>query len=161
MPHKERKVAAVGMTRMLFQSRYSVQEPSVSTWYVLSSEEPQAFHHVASRPAALESLIKLFSEPQYFKTSTNDDSDPLSAITEIDFEEQTAGYQAAYSRLAASESAEVDPVAYVADPQVFLGQQVVEFSRQQGGILKQLLARGDPGVIQPFVGSLAAAGYTI
>ncbi|KAE9399137.1 Cse1-domain-containing protein [Gymnopus androsaceus JB14] len=147
MPHKERKLAAVGMTRILFQSQYSIQEPSVANW-----------------PAALESLIKLFSEPQYLtKTSgTTDEGDALvAAITEIDFEEQTAGYQAAYSRLAASESAEVDPVAYVHDPQVFLGEQVVEFSRRQGGVLKQLLARGNPGVIQPFVGSLAAAGYSI
>ena len=42
-------------------------------------------------------------------------------MTEIDYEEQTAGYQAAYSRLAASESGPDDPVGYVGDMRAFFG----------------------------------------
>ncbi|KAJ3756512.1 CAS/CSE protein [Lentinula raphanica] len=146
MPTKERKMTAVGMTRLLFQSRLFKQEPSVEHW-----------------PDALQSLIKLFSEPQYLSQSKAEDDQGFSGITEIDFEEQTAGYQAAYSRLAASESAqdEIDPVAYVDDPQQFLGKQFVAFGRSNGGLLQQLLGKGDLTVIQPFVGSLAAAGYTL
>ncbi|KAJ4471965.1 CAS/CSE protein [Lentinula aciculospora] len=150
MPPKERKMTSVGMTRLLFQSRLSIQEPSVQHWQVLFL------------PAALQALIQLFSEPQYL-TAKTEDVEGLSGITEIDYEEQTAGYQAAYSRLAASETteSEIDPVAYVGDPQQFLGEQFVAFGRKHGSSLQQLLGKGDPGVIQPFVGSLAAAGYTI
>ncbi|KAJ4491703.1 CAS/CSE protein [Lentinula lateritia] len=150
MPFKERKMTAVGMTRLLFQSNLFVREPSVQTW-----------------PAALQALIKLFSEPQYLSQSKTTEDEGFSGITEIDHEEQTAGYQAAYSRLAASESAEseIDPVAYVSDPQQFLGEQLVAFGRTGGrtgaSSLQQLLSKGDPAVIQPFVRSLAAAGFTI
>lgn len=99
--------------------------------------------------------------------SKTTEDEGFSGITEIDHEEQTAGYQAAYSRLAASESAEseIDPVAYVSDPQQFLGEQFVAFGRTGGrtgaSSLQQLLSKGDPAVIQPFVRSLAAAGFTI
>ncbi|KAF5386293.1 hypothetical protein D9757_008606 [Collybiopsis confluens] len=116
MPHRDRNMAAVGMTRLLFQSRLEVQQSNAQSW-------------------PLHALIKLFSEPQFlvpankaFSSSTaSEDSGAaalgLGALTEIDFEEQTAGYQAAYSRLAASESAEdaaaEDPVRWVDDAQKF------------------------------------------
>lgn len=53
-------------------------------------------------------------------------------MTEIDYEEQTAGYQASYSRLAASESGEDDPVAYVQNPQQFAVQAFGELVKQFG-----------------------------
>jgi exportin-2 (importin alpha re-exporter) len=81
-------------------------------------------------------------------------------MTEIDYEEQTAGYQAAYSRLAASESAAVDPVAYVGDVQAYLGQELVRASRADGRI-KELLQAGSPEVVSQFVQSLAMAGYVL
>lgn len=112
-PHKERKLAAVGLTRLLCDSRYMMQQPSVAHW-----------------PSAYTALGKLFSEPQYFKSSESED--PHIGITEIDFEEQTAGYQAAYSRLASSEKAEVDPVAYVQNPAQYLQAGLVALSKTYG-----------------------------
>ncbi|KIK60075.1 hypothetical protein GYMLUDRAFT_44063 [Collybiopsis luxurians FD-317 M1] len=163
MPHKDRKMAAVGMTRMLFQSRLAVQAPSVQFW-----------------PISLQALIKLFSEPQYLVPSAKSTSDDpssgaalgLGAITEIDYEEQTAGYQAAYSRLAASESAEdaaaEDPVRWCEDAQKLLGEQFVLFGRGGGGyefggreVLMGLLGKGEPGAVRPFVEGLARAGYSV
>lgn len=113
-----------------------------------------------NRPATFTSLVKLFSEPQYL-TSTKDEEDPHAAITVIDYEEQTAGYQAAYSKLAASESIEVDPAAYVRDPQQYLGEQLVLLSKRQGQQLKAMLSTADPVTVKPFVQALSRAGYVL
>ncbi|OJA14948.1 hypothetical protein AZE42_03705 [Rhizopogon vesiculosus] len=138
MPHKDRKIAAVGLIRMLTQSLIMLTPPSAQSW-------PQAF----------VAVIKLFSEPQYLSKSK--DEEQSTGLTEIDFEEQTAGYQAAYSRLAAAEGAPVDPVAYVRDPRDFLGQALAKADPR----VKGLLAAGDRAVVQPFVQALAASGYAI
>jgi exportin-2 (importin alpha re-exporter) len=138
MPHKDRKVAAVGLIRMLTQSTIMLTPPSAQSW-----------------PLAFVSVIKLFSEPQYLSKSK--DEEQSTGITEIDFEEQTAGYQAAYSRLAAAGGAPVDPVAYVRDPQDFLGQALVKADPR----VKSFLAAGDQKVMQPFVQALVTAGYAI
>ncbi|THV04546.1 importin alpha re-exporter [Dendrothele bispora CBS 962.96] len=143
-PYKDRKLAVVGVTRLLFQSKMSIQPPQVQSW-----------------PAVMTSLIKLFSEPQYLASQKTDEDSQFVGLTEIDYEEQTAGYQAAYSRLAGSSSAEVDPVEYVSDPQAYLGQEMVRFFREQGQGAKELLAKGDPSVLQPFMTSMAAAGYEL
>lgn len=110
------------------------------------------------RPATLGSLVKLFREPQYL-TNSKGDEDPHAGLTEIDFEEQTAGYQAAYSRLAASETPEADPVDYVRDPQQFLGEGLVQLSKRHGQSLKAMIeAAPDVG---PFIQALASAGYVL
>ncbi|KAG1807455.1 CAS/CSE protein [Suillus subaureus] len=138
MPHKDRKVAAVGLIRMLTQSTIMITPPSAQSW-----------------PPAFVSVIKLYSEPQYLAKSKDEEQN--TGITEIDFEEQTAGYQAAYSRLAAADGAPVDPVAYVRDLQDFLGQALVKADPR----VKGLLAAGDEKVVQPFVQALVASGYAI
>lgn len=138
MPHKDRKIAAVGLIRMLTQSTFMLTPPSVQSW-----------------PPAFVSVIKLFSEPQYLSKSKDDEQS--TGITEIDFEEQTAGYQAAYSRLAAAEGASIDPVAYVRDPRDFFGQALVKADPR----VKGLLAAGDEKVVRPFVQALVASGYAI
>ncbi|KAF9463182.1 CAS/CSE protein [Collybia nuda] len=144
MPHKDRKLTVVGLTRMLTQSTFMLQEPTVRTW-----------------STTFTSLVKLFSEPQYL-ASVKQDEDPHAGLTEIDFEEQTAGYQAAYSRLAASESVEEDPVAYVRDPQQFVGQELQSFSKRQGPQTSQaLISGGEPATVGPFVQALTAAGYIL
>ena len=126
MPHKDRKVVAVGLTRMLTESRVMLSEPASRSWCVRSivwlsfrSLLPPRTH----RPAVFTTLVKLFSEPQYL-ASKEGESTGGTGVTEIDYEEQTAGYQAAYSRLAASESAPVDPVGYVTDVRAFLGRRL-------------------------------------
>lgn len=58
-------------------------------------------------------------------TEPTADGDELSAI---DHEEQTAGYQAAYTKLAASESVSADPVGYVTDTPLFVRTQFLNAS---------------------------------
>ncbi|KAH7882920.1 CAS/CSE protein [Phlebopus sp. FC_14] len=138
MPHKDRKVAAVGLTRMLTESSFMLSGPSASTDW----------------PTTFTALVRLFNEPQYLtKSSAEDDS--ATGLTEIDYEEQMAGYQAAYSRLAASESGPVDPVSYVKDPREFLGKALV---RTRVG---PLVSGCDPTVVQPFLQALTAEGYAV
>ena len=69
------------------------------------------------------------------------------AITAIDFEEQSAGYQAAYSRLAASESAEADPVAYVQNPLLFLQQGLERLTNKYGQQIQMLISAAEGGQI--------------
>lgn len=74
----------------------------------------------------------------------------------MDYDEQTAGYQAAYSRLAASESASADPVAYVRDSREYLGQELGRLSKSDPRV-KSLLDAADQGIIGPFIKSLGLA----
>ncbi|KAJ2925300.1 hypothetical protein H1R20_g11761, partial [Candolleomyces eurysporus] len=127
VPHRDRKLAVVGMTRLLCQSKLMMEEPSVRSW-----------------PAGYGALGKLFSEPQHLTKSSEDDGS--TGITEIDYEEQTAGYQAAYSRLGASATKEVDVVAYVPNPQEFLQSQLQGLAQQYGQerVSSLLAAAGGP-----------------
>ena len=90
-----------------------------------------------SRSAAYTSLGKLFNERQHFETKKEETTD--EAITAIDFEEQEAGYQAAFSRLAASESAEIDLMAYVPNPLLFLQQELERLTSKYGQQQVQML----------------------
>ncbi|EIN12120.1 importin alpha re-exporter [Punctularia strigosozonata HHB-11173 SS5] len=139
MPPKDRKVAAVGLTRLLTQSEVMFQSPSVNVW-----------------PAAFSALVRLFQEPQHLKKDVEEDPD--AGLTAIDYEEQNAGYQAAYSKLAASEGAPVDPVASIRDPREYLGQELVRVSKTTP-VVKSLIRAGDSSVVTPFVQQLAAAGF--
>lgn len=91
------------------------------------------------------SLGKLFSERQHLETKKEETTD--EAITAIDFEEQSAGYQAAFSRLAASESAEVDPVAYVQNPLLFLQQELERLTSKHGQKIQMLISAAEGGQI--------------
>lgn len=139
MPTKDRKVAAIGLTRLLTQSQVMLREPAVTQW-----------------PTAFNALVKLFSEPQYL--TKEKDEDPDAGLTAIDYEEQNAGYQAAYSRLAASETTSVDPVAHIAHPRDFLGTELVRLTKADPRVKGLLL--GDPAN-SVFLQALAGAGYAI
>ena len=115
--------------------------------------------HFPFRPGIFTALVKLFHESQYLDKKDSEE-DPDASLTVIDHEEQNAGYQASYSRLAASESVEVDPVAYVRDSREYLGQELVRLSKSDGRI-KTLLAAGDPNIVGPFIQSLSASGYAL
>lgn len=143
MPHKDRKLVVVGATRMLTKSKFTVQEPAIRSW-----------------PAAFTSLAKLFREPQYLTRQDRESDEANVGLTEIDLEEQTAGYQTAYSRLAASEQSEVDYVGHIRNPQEYLGQQLVEFSKAHGPEnVKALLNAADQTVVGPLIEALTSAGY--
>jgi exportin-2 (importin alpha re-exporter) len=104
-------------------------------------------------------MVQLFSEPQHLtKSSTNDDPD--SGLTSIDFEEQNAGYQAAYSRLAAAEAPKVDPAGYVSDPQEFLGRKLVEAAAARPRI-RELIGAADQSVVGPFLAAMRGAGMSL
>ncbi|KAH8833705.1 Cse1-domain-containing protein [Flagelloscypha sp. PMI_526] len=128
---RDRKVAVGGLTKMLTQSSIMLQEPSVQAW-----------------PPSFTALVKLFGEPQHLTAKASDDSD--TGFTMIDHEEQTAGYQAAYSRLAASEFPEPDPVAYVTNPVAFVGEQIKSVPRDR---LVQLIGACNNVDVQNFVTS--------
>ncbi|KAJ7623365.1 CAS/CSE protein [Roridomyces roridus] len=136
MPQKDRKLVVVGLTRMLTRSSSMLQEPNVQLW-----------------PAAFTALMQLFKS-QYLSgatpsNKTNDDMLSVG-ITDIDQEEQTAGYQAAYSRLAASESVEADPIAYVRDPEEYMQNGLREMKGRNGAQLQRLLSAVDPSVAAQF-----------
>jgi exportin-2 (importin alpha re-exporter) len=71
------------------------------------------------------------------------------------------GYQAAYSKLAASELPEVDIVAYVRDPQAFAGIKLSEFSRRHGQKARALIGTAEQGTVARFLAAMAGAGYVI
>jgi exportin-2 (importin alpha re-exporter) len=72
-------------------------------------------------------------------------------VTQIDFEEQSTGYQAAYSKLSASEGVTVDPVAYVNDPRGYLVEGLNGLNLEHQGFQRQVLARCDMSVCGPFL----------
>jgi exportin-2 (importin alpha re-exporter) len=109
-----------------------------------------------NRPTALNELVKLFHEPQHLAAKTGDD-DANAGYTEIDYEEQTAGYQAAFSKLASSEGAPTDYVSYVGSVQAFVGQQLANMTRVEPQT-KALLLAGDASIVRPF---LRMVGYDI
>ena len=100
--------------------------------------------------------MKLFAEPRHLTKDKPEDEN--AALTEIDYEEQTAGYQAAYSRLAASETIPVDPVAYVRDPREFLGQELSRLVKADPRVKSLLTADAS---VAPFLRALAAAGVAL
>ena len=83
-------------------------------------------------------------------------ADADAAVTEADVFEQNAGYQAAYSRLAAPEGAAEDPVAGVGDVEAFVGAALVRAVREDAALGARVRA-GDAA----FVERLAAAGYVV
>ena len=110
------------------------------------------------RPPTFQALAKLFQTEQ--QLSKREELDPDAGLTQIDYEEQTAGYQAAYSRLAAAEAAPVDPVAHVKDLRAFVGQELSGLAKRDPRV-KQWVSATDASVTRPFVQALAASGYSL
>lgn len=96
----------------------------------------------------------MFYEPRYL--TKDKEEDPDAGLTAIDYEEQNAGYQAAYSRLAASETVSVDPVAYVPVPRAFIEQELERLVKVDPRV--QTLLAADPNTRQLWP-TIAGAGY--
>ncbi|KAI0714440.1 armadillo-type protein [Cerioporus squamosus] len=141
-PPKERKVVIVGITRLLTQSSLMLQNQALT----------QAW------PPTFQALAKLFQTEQ--QLTKKEELDPDAGLTQIDYEEQTAGYQAAYSRLAAAEAAPVDPVAHIKDLRSYVGQELSGLAKREPRV-KQWVAATDAGVTGPFVQALAASGFRL
>jgi exportin-2 (importin alpha re-exporter) len=81
----------------------------------------------APRSPLLGQLAGLFRESNAFATEADDATG--TGATEIDLEEQAAGYQAAYSKLATAGTPARDVVAYAGDVRVHVAR---EFTRLLG-----------------------------
>ncbi len=64
-----------------------------------------------------------------FARDSKTDVEAEDVLSSIDHEEQNAGYQAAFTRLAASEPPKFDPVAYVPDTKVFLRSELSRLAK--------------------------------
>lgn len=100
----------------------------------------------------LEAILGLYSSPTLAKSSeesaTGDD-----AVTAIDYEEAGAGYQAGYSRLAASEGDKTDLAGYVQDPRQFLIQELTAALQDGSKPIRQLLSQVDAAKLNDLRGA--------
>jgi len=131
---RDQKVVAVGIVRMLVQSEIMRKPEFASVW-----------------TQVLTGLYRLFANPQHLTKEAGGEEDADAGLTAIDHEEQNAGYQAAYSRLAASESVNVDPVGYVNDPRELLESEMGRMSGQGvfGGNLGSMVSEARTVASQP------------
>ena len=103
----------------------------------------------------------MFSETKHLQSAQlTQAEDPDEVLRSLDFEEQGAGYQAAYSKLAASETTTEDPVAFVTDPRDFVGQELQKAAKSNSNI-GSYMRMADLAVVRPFVDSLTKAGYVL
>ncbi|GJJ14609.1 hypothetical protein Clacol_008875 [Clathrus columnatus] len=110
MPVRDRRVAVAGLTRLLTESSVMRQGPNAQLWV-----------------GAFVALAKFVHEPQTLqRTKAADLNESDTAFTTVDLEEQNAGYQAAYSRLAASEVVAVDPIPNIPDVHLFMKQELTK-----------------------------------
>ena len=111
------------------------------------------------RPAAFTGLLRLFSA---FGQLDINEGDPDAGITQIDYEEQTAGYQASYSKLSASENPRLDPASYAPDAKKFvMGEFSKALQRPDRSALQNLLQQCDAAVVRPFAAEMSSAGFQI
>jgi len=111
------------------------------------------------RPAAFTGLLRLFSV--FGQLGINED-DPDAGITQIDYEEQTAGYQASYSKLSASENPRPDPASYAPDAKKFvMGELAKALQSPDRPTFQNLLQQCDAAVVQPFAAEMSSANFRI
>lgn len=102
----------------------------------------------------LSQLAGLFKETNAFAT-TNDDGAGTGA-TEIDLEEQAAGYQAAYSKLATAGAPERDVVAYAGNVRLHVAREFTRLLGAEPGV-KTLVGQADQSQVGPFLASLGVS----
>ncbi|PAV17971.1 importin alpha re-exporter [Pyrrhoderma noxium] len=145
---KDRKVVIVGLTKLLIQSNIMFSEPSISQWPGLFSE-----------------LAGLFTQSKHLQSAQSTAAeDPDEVLRSLDFEEQGAGYQAAYSKLAASESIPEDPVASITDIRAFVGEKLSEaVSRDPRihGLIESSTVGPTGTVTSGFIQNLVSSGYQL
>ena len=145
---KDRKVVIVGLTKLLIQSNIMFSEPSISQWPGLFSE-----------------LAGLFTQSKHLQSAQSTAAeDPDEVLRSLDFEEQGAGYQAAYSKLAASESIPEDPVASITDIRAFVGEKISEaVSRDPRihGLIESSTVGPTGTVTSGFIQNLVSSGYQL
>jgi exportin-2 (importin alpha re-exporter) len=96
--------------------------------------------------------VGLFREPKAFAAA----QDAGTGLTNIDLEEQAAGYQAAYSKLATAATPPPDPVAYAGNVRTYVTGEVTRLVATQPDV-KVLIAQADQSQIRPFLSSLGVS----
>ncbi|CAE6484305.1 unnamed protein product [Rhizoctonia solani] len=137
---RDQKVVSVGLTRLLVQSQHSVQAPAANVW-----------------PRVLEAILGLYTSPAALAKSSTESATGDDVVTAIDYEEAGAGYQAGYSRLAASEGGKTDLASYVQDSRQYLVEQLGAALQDSSKPIRQLLAQVEPDKLN----QLTTAGLTI
>jgi len=130
----ERKICAVGMTKLLCET------PAMMSTYA------------SQWPELLSALVALFELPE-------DDNIPDDEHF-IDIED-TPGYQTAYSQLVFAGKREDDPVKGVEDPAIFLAQSLSKLSQSCPGKLSPIITTQNPQVQQYINKYVQAAGVSI
>ncbi|CAE7209613.1 unnamed protein product [Rhizoctonia solani] len=136
---RDQKLVSVGLTRLLVHSQQSVQAPAANAW-----------------PRVLEAILGLYTSSALAKSSTESATGD-DAVTAIDYEEAGAGYQAGYSRLAASEGDKTDLAAHVQDPRQYLVEQLTVAVQDSSKPIRQLLSQVAPDKLN----QLTAAGLVV
>jgi len=129
-PQRDRKIVAVGLSRLLTQSDRMLSPPLVQQW-----------------PVAMHALVKLFVLPQDLTAATNGANgaaaDGADADDVVTADLEATGYQAAYSKLGA---AEPDGRARMAAIEARIGDARELLARNLNA-----LCAAKPGVIPPCV----------
>jgi exportin-2 (importin alpha re-exporter) len=95
----------------------------------------------------------LFKEPKAFATT----EDVGTGVTDIDLEEQAAGYQASYSKLAAATTPPPDLVAYVGNVRSYVAGEFTRLLSTKPDV-KTLLEQADQNQLRPFLSNLSVSG---
>lgn len=103
----------------------------------------------------LGQLAGLFRETNAFAATPDDDGTGTGA-TDIDLEEQAAGYQAAYSKLAAAGAPARDVVAYAGDVRLHVAREFTRLFSAEPGV-KTLVGLADQSQVGPFLLSLGVS----
>lgn len=116
--------------------------------------------NVKLRPALVEQLVELFKEPKAFSSTAAADAGTSNGtgMTNIDLEEQAAGYQAAYSKLATAVVPQADVVAYAGNGDVrsYVAGEFTRLFSVQPDVVRTLVGQqqADQSLIRPFLSSL-------
>ena len=102
----------------------------------------------------LGQLAGLFRETNAF--AATDDGGVGTGATEIDLEEQAAGYQAAYSKLATAGAPAQDVVAYAGDVRLHVAREFTRLFSAEPGV-KTLVGQADQSQVGSFLASLGVS----
>lgn len=144
---RQRKIVAVGITRLLTHSSLMTNEPLVKVW-----------------TPTLEALLKLFLLPQDRSTGADDD------ISAVDWDDASAaGFQASFARLSASEPVggrRASPAEVLAtkwageDARTYMSRELAAAAKRDPRI--QALARSaNAELLGPFVQFMAQQGDSL
>jgi exportin-2 (importin alpha re-exporter) len=122
IPVRDRKVVAVGMTKLLTQSTTMLSPPLSTSW-----------------PKTLDSLLALILLPVDLTAQTAIAEDDISGLVDPE-DGSAAGFQASFARLGASEAKKEDPVSWLpgGDEKAYLRSQLAGVQAQVGGLMGQV-----------------------